>query len=501
MEAQKLKSREWVASFVQAHENFAQASTAKYFDYALEGWAYTHIFESRYIIPSLSPIPEGAKKKPGMPPLEETNLEPHQYFAQLEQAQDTKERWALLQSLVNTPSKTILEDSFADTKAEDLDQSLRQSVSGEGLNIVILGAGCVGLAFANMLKNIMGQDVNILIIENRIYQKHYKQPYTRNWLTHIGQQYMDFFAPDMRRLFDLVQTESSIGLPINMLETLSLLSCKAMGVSFYFDQSYDLSFIEQSGADLIFDCTGARLNPEAGIPSSAPDLKRNANEDIVIEATTPPDLHAKYARFGLSRNSDTSKLTFHLREEQGAFYPHVDDQKIQTAVVKILHIPADHHSDLLDQTKPENEDNKFFIWPGHLDAAINELIVHVNVDEDGYKTLSNMIDTPLSIKAFLARDLSALEKHDPGLLAFLKNLEQKDINLDDVYIERPFLYTPYVYPLSGTLQRFYGRAVIPLGDSVYNGNPKAGNGLGYHMAYLSNMYQGMKRLYHQVRPL
>ncbi|MGB7346898.1 MAG: hypothetical protein WBD20_21930 [Pirellulaceae bacterium] len=52
----------------------------------------------------------------------------------------------------------------------------------------------------------------------------------------------------------------------------------------------------------------------------------------------------------------------------------------------------------------------------------------------------------------------------------------------------PYIYAPYVEPYSPSGETVSGKPLIRIGDSVFNGNPKTGNGLGSHLLHIRQIH-------------
>jgi hypothetical protein len=129
-------------------------------------------------------------------------------------------------------------------------------------NIVILGAGPVGLHLASMLVEYDPQ-IKIVIFENRLDAPGRKRPYQRGWLTELP-----FF--NFRGVIDpkVVEVLSSLhgsdwvkeSLPLNIVELLLLLSNRRRGVQFVFGDYRDYRADLLRTPNLVaFDATGHHL--------------------------------------------------------------------------------------------------------------------------------------------------------------------------------------------------------------------------------------------------
>ena len=138
------------------------------------------------------------------------------------------------------------------------------------INVVIIGAGPVGLYLANLLadQNWIGDlpPIRVVVFENRVDGTAIgrKQPYTRSYMTSLHLwcfQVIDEFS-------DLVDTLFPGGLwnlPINAIETLLLLSGRRRGVQFLYDdyRKYE-SIISNLPNVIAFDASGHRLDRLGG---------------------------------------------------------------------------------------------------------------------------------------------------------------------------------------------------------------------------------------------
>lgn len=132
--------------------------------------------------------------------------------------------------------------------------------SGETLHVVILGAGPVGLITANLLSSLLQHRVRIVVFETRIMHTRRKKLYTREWLTELPLALFNR-CPDLKQILANFVRVTYTNLPINILETLLLLSNREKGVTFIYDdyQKY-LDILTSFNVDLVFDATGHRLS-------------------------------------------------------------------------------------------------------------------------------------------------------------------------------------------------------------------------------------------------
>ena len=216
--------------------------------------------------------------------------------------------FGFLQSLVRDPRCSTRLDSrhcggesrFGNTTLRDwfAPPTPTNTATGSELNIVILGAGPVGLQLAGALASLGTHEdssrelprVRVALFENRLYKrenrlyKRGKRPYTRDWITELPLDHFESVAdPRVARILQTLHrqrhmllllgggtsdstagasrspssslpssspstassaaaasatTNPQVSLPINMIETLLLLSARDRGVRLYFDDFF-----------------------------------------------------------------------------------------------------------------------------------------------------------------------------------------------------------------------------------------------------------------------
>ena len=70
-------------------------------------------------------------------------------------------------------------------------------------------------------------------------------------------------------------------------------------------------------------------------------------------------------------------------------------------------------------------------------------------------------------------------------------LEELDVD-SQIKIEQPFEYCPYINLNAGS-GLLSGKRVFPVGDSLFCGHPKLGNGLGSHLPIINELVQTMNK--------
>ena len=154
---------------------------------------------------------------------------------------------------------------------KNIDKRLQHISNDKRINVLIVGAGPVGLFLACYLFNYYNTSfglnnypkVNILVIDNRISKDGFKKPYTRHrpFAFNSG-----FFSQIVPRIYSWDPKQSN-GLFLNIYILEYILFTKA-----YYEYSIPFLFedikwesindiIEKGKFDVMFDCTGGNLKP------------------------------------------------------------------------------------------------------------------------------------------------------------------------------------------------------------------------------------------------
>jgi hypothetical protein len=193
---------------------------------------------------------------------------------------------------VNTPWKKIeaklnrLERYNLPSTITDLKGYLKSVKNDNRLNIMIVGAGPMGLFLANYIheyynrSNILRTRVNILVIENRIEKELRGKPYSRNRRFCFGSKYLSII---FKKMFCYNRNYNSHCVSIKHLENMLYIKAYFNKIPIYYTKKYekwkDLLKIAKNRFNFIFDCTGGRLHPNI----IKPDAKWLNDLDIVKE--------------------------------------------------------------------------------------------------------------------------------------------------------------------------------------------------------------------------
>ena len=110
-----------------------------------------------------------------------------------------------------------------------------------------------GLYLSNALKHQLRHKINILVLDNHCNERHFKTVFKALAIRSSYEVLDKYFDPNIRKLANSFGKDGCIGLPINFIEVLLLISAKELGVNFYFDQNLDFSVLNNSLVDLVFD--------------------------------------------------------------------------------------------------------------------------------------------------------------------------------------------------------------------------------------------------------
>ncbi|MBI3223105.1 MAG: tetratricopeptide repeat protein [Nitrosomonadales bacterium] len=400
---------------------------------------------------------------------------------------DPVAQYAALEELtmLNTPSLT--RDSFPGVEGNQLAHDIRQLFSAGRLNLVIVGAGPVGLLLASALKCALHQEVNVLLVESRISSPHHKLSYERRWITNVKLSLLQgLVEPSLAGILANVGDSTYMGCTVNVLESLLLLSCRRMGVKFLFADRGDLSFIEDSRVQLVFDASGNRFQPAAW-PGSPEQIAVHHD----IETSLLGSKNANIAKYGIQAHASEDSRSITLGSHGNLSFPLYKGSPVRLAMMKLIHIPAHFYGALVNYVSRHNEDNKYYVWPGTLQEAINQVIVIINLSKAEYDYLCGAHEFPLSlaeaikIEAFRA----ALDARTAAILELLAAHASED---EQIAIDAPFLFEPYLVNCA-TPDRLYGRPLIRVGDSIYNGNVKCGNGMGSHFQHVRHIQTVLRK--------
>ena len=478
-------------SVVFAVEEFYKSSKNIYLSAAAVGWFFTDSFDRYFMKNKLSKLEVAHEIH--IPQQNElfvknedniNHLDSGQIIKMLNNENDISKKYYGLKKLISSNDINLINDSFGVDIGSDFAYVQEQTFDTKNINIVIIGAGVCGLFLANNMKYVFGDIANVLILDNRSKQLNTREPFTREWLTHIrAYLFQNYTPPNIRSLIESYGTNGLIGIPINLLEAVLMLSCKDQGVNFYFSPSIEYSALDSDVVDLVFDATGGRLSEcDYSTLNSSEMLVNIPNFDIDLKDAGVNQLHN-------TPDIETGHLDVILKPHGVFHYPHIGDSQIYTHMLKLTGIPQNLMKIVLNYIEPINSLNLFYVWNGNLKKEINEGLILINLLNKESEFFTSAINKPIKLKCFLS-DNPDISKHlNENIISMFQTLLTSDRN-SPIKIERPFIYLPYVN-LNAGLGTLKGKRVFPIGDSLFCGNPKKGNGLASHLIFINNLLKNM----------
>ncbi len=411
---------------------------------------------------------------------------PETFFKALVSIQDTAQRWHWVNQFITLPSKLLCSDSYVGTSKAETLKTLQKSAPSKDLSIVILGAGCTGLALANTCKRYFGKRIDVLVIEPRVRQNHQKHVYSRNWLTNLGLPMLKpIIEPQVYDILAGFGQAPFAGTNIALLESLLLISCKQQGVKFLFDEDYTLDFVHSKNTHLLVDATGGRWNH--GTIKQSP--REGAHQALNVPNTD--GLAASVKDFGVHENTVSNAFKLSLVFEQGLFVPHAQfenkpEQKIISHLFKVTGLTTTAAAHLKSQLLIDNPQNRFYLWPGKIKEPCNEALLLVNIHKAEFDYLTQAISKKTDLEKFLEKIKADTTPFVQTLHSQLSELLGKHDHTS-AHIEPPFEYKPYFSDPQACITDFQSVPVFKIGDSLFNGHPKVGNGLGAHLIFISRI--------------
>ncbi|MDC0458909.1 hypothetical protein OAM32_03885 [Alphaproteobacteria bacterium] len=454
---------------------------------AASGWLFTTNFEAFFCTRKTQQEikrPSKSKKynqQKRLSQLDSTDR-PEKILESLFKEKSLKTKFAELSSLAISNNPSIVMDSFIKHRGNSIITAQKSTFAQNKLNIVILGAGITGLYLANLYKERFREAVNILVFDNRSKNNNIRQPFDRSWLTHINiKMIQKNTAADITELLGCFGSKGWVGLPINLLEALLMLSCKKQGVKFYFSPRINYSKIKNPLISLFFDATGGKFDESISLSDTCKQLE--------VEV---PHLKMNFRSSGiqpLKKNECTNAthMNFVLNAGGKFHFPHIEGYQLITRMIKLEKVPISFSREIFDFFDKYNADNLFYFWKGDLQSEINEALIFITLTEHEYDDLISTPRKKLSTNELLNVVENSSTTFDERIIQFLKILGVKDLQ-NRVKIGPPFMYKPYIN-LNAGMESFNGKKIFPIGDSIFCGHPKYGNGLTNHIKFINYLVE------------
>ncbi len=477
-------------SIISSIEKFYRNSKSTIVSNAAQGWLYTatidkQFMEKKPLIPDMLTTPEEKEETLHTSSINENDAPPSnagELIISLNEEEEIVEKLKKLKALIQFEDLNLINDSFAHHGDVDIVTAQERTFNGHGLNIVLIGAGVTGLFLANIIKFALGDDVNILVLDNRSNKQNTRKPFSREWLTHIPAELVQKYTPpNIRGLLECFGKNGFIGLQINMLETVLMLSCKEQGVKFYFSPKLNYSKLDSKSIDFFFDATGGRR-----VKCEYP-ISNTQQNDLKLQ-----DLVKDFNYSGINTLNNVpheikNNLEITLKASDAFHFPYIGNSQIYTPIIKLTGIPENLLKEVHEFIEPRNTSNLFFIWQGDLRSDFNEGLVFINLTNKEHSLLNSCIQGFMNLNLFLINNKEILSSLDSNIEAFLQMLVKLDSSRQ-IKISQPFSYSPYIN-LDAGFGYFEGKRIFPVGDSYFCGNPKVGNGLWTHFGFINDLVQ------------
>lgn len=456
---------------------------------SLRGWLFSVLVDSQFIDGGLNK--NFIRKRSGRWSICSERADIAQaatdHLERINQLGDVTEQFAALDNLtrLNTPSLT--HDSFSGLTEVQSWQAVSELFSSGKFNVVIIGAGPVGLLLASALKIAFNSRINILLVENRVATLHHKLPYERRWITNIPCIVLRGLAEEiLLEIFNKVGAGGNIGCNINVLESLLLLSCRRLGVKFLFVESSDFSSIKSSAVQMVFDASGNRFQSPSW-PNSLNQISFHTKVETALLGCNT----ANYSAYGIKIRPTRQNRDISLCSYNNLTFPLYKNKLVKLAMLKLINIPVALYGMLLSYITQCNTDNKFYIWKGTLQDVVNQVIVTVSLNKSEYDHLCKHYDFPMRVTEAVSSD-EFIKSMDERTIAILKMLAEYEFLHEPITIDAPFLFEPY-FIKNTAIDQLQGWPLVRVGDSIYNGNIKLGNGLTPHMLHVKRIQTALQK--------
>ncbi|NOU01952.1 MAG: hypothetical protein HOO95_10335 [Gallionella sp.] len=456
---------------------------------SLRGWLFSVLVDGKFIDDQItkSPIRKGSSQWVNCSESADITQAATDHLARIQQLGDVVALYTALDDLtrLNTPSLT--QDSFAGLTEQQSWQAANEFLAGGKFNVLIVGAGPVGLLLASALKQAFNNQINILLLENRVSTLHHKLPYERRWITNVPCVVLHGLVEDiLLEIFNKVGAGGNIGCNINVLESLLLLSCRRLGVKFLFVENSDSPLLQNSAVQMVFDASGNRFQPPLW-----PHPLNLSTFQTKVETTLLGFNSGSYLAYGITITPTRQNRDISLYAYNNLTFPLYKNKPVKLAMLKIINIPAAMYGILVSYIARCNIDNKFYIWKGTLQAEVNQVIVIVSLSKTEYDHLCKHYDYPLRLAEAIKTEAFVMAM-DKRTITLLNMLADQEILHEPIMLDAPFLYEPY-FVNRATADQFQGRPLVRVGDSIYNGNVKLGNGLTPHIQHVKHIQATLQK--------
>ena len=455
---------------------------------ASKGWFFADSFERHYnkeeIIDTIVKGKNQISSQFYLDEINQVNIENDagKIIENLNNLEDFQKKFYNLKKKINSYDTNLTHDNFVNNINLNLSDIQKIIFHNQQINILIIGSGVCGLFLANTLKNKLGSKVNILVLDNRLYKKNILKIFSREWLTYLPKDILQKHTPhNIKNLFECFGVNKKVGLPINIIETILMLSCKEQGVNFYFTPEIEYSKLNDKLISIIFDATGGRLSEVKYNSVAKNEINLNIN-----------NMNFNFDYAGITQLENTTKnnlqnLKIKLKGSGSRHHPFIDDKKIRVHMIKLTSVPIRLLDNIFQFIKKNNDKNLFYVWKGSLKEELNQALIFINLNNKEFDLMSLNLNNKTNLKNFFDNKSNILNLLNQRILAFLKLIVLNDTN-KEVNIEKPFIYYPYIN-MNSEDGYIYGNKIFPVGDSLFCGHPKMGNGLSVHLEFINKLVE------------
>ena len=390
----------------------------------------------------------------------------------------TKELYMKLEEILYLKHPVLIDENFNNIKTKINQHSDFQT------DFVFLGGGITSLFLANILKFHLKDKVNIIIFDNRINSKGKRKIFDRNWLTHLDiYNFTAMLDDEINLILNKFVKKNLIGLPIKFLEAILMIFCKEKGINFIFSENLNFSSFDDLDIDFLIDATGGRINKLY--------TNNSKNNDLDIEYKGN---QTDFTFAGIPNKIYSSNIyNFKLKKNDNLYIPMYKGKKVESHMFKITGIPSKYYNNFLKLISNKNKDNLFYIWNGNLPTEINELLMFVNLDEFQYTLLKKIVINKVNPIKFLKIITENKIYLDIRIINLINILSELNLSCKTIIIEPPFKYSPYINP-TNSINYINKIPLLPIGDSIFCGHPKVGNGLNFHLKFINNFAKNLIKL-------
>ena len=82
---------------------------------------------------------------------------------------------------------------------------------------------------------------------------------------------------------------------------------------------------------------------------------------------------------------------------------------------------------------------------------------------------------------------------DIRIINLISILSELNLNCKTIVVEPPFEYRPYINIIN-SINYINKIPLLPIGDSIFCGHPKVGNGLNFHLKFINNFAKSLIKI-------